>query len=184
MFVFVIPPVTYAAPHERRNSAMTSAQPTLAAELRRNEARVVADGFQLMVNAQYEEAEFHFKRSIEHGARGAQKWNRTLLRMLAIASAIAHVQRFAPGAVMAPYYRGECPMFETTLDEQVAYRTKQNELRLPSNFVISEGGVDEDAKLVEVMERTHRGSGGVSHRKKLKTERRQKRNGARTTGGF
>ncbi|CUF63471.1 transmembrane protein, putative [Bodo saltans] len=166
VFVFVIPMV---ASGDGSNRALPAAQPFLAAELRKNDARSIAEGFQLMVNARYSEAEFHFKRSMEQSA--SKQRNRTLLRLLAVSSAIATAQRAVPGVLMAPYYRGECPLFETTIEEQVAYRHRQNEWRpLPNKFEPSDVGAE---VLDQTTETTHRGFAGVSHRKKLKVARRQ-----------
>ncbi|CUG27241.1 Hypothetical protein, putative, partial [Bodo saltans] len=176
VFVFAIPPLNNKGKMNDRHSTVTVAsQPILASELRKNEAHAIADGFQLMVNAQYADAETYFRSFLERSAMRSAlewKWNRTFLRLLAISSAIANVQRFAPGAVLAPYYRGECPLFETSAQEQEIYRGKQNENRSQRNFISEELGAEGAATLAAVMESTHRGSAGVSVRKKLREARK------------
>jgi hypothetical protein len=164
VFVFSIPPLI-----SQRSSAIISAQSFMRTEFHRSDARMVTEGFQLMVNAKYAEAEMYFQRYIEKSG-GAKSTHRTIQRMLAVASAIARVERFAPDATMAPYYRGECPMFEATLEEQVAFRTRENENQNKHRNFTGAEVLDEVSAFVAPVE-SHRSNKPKPSRKSRLSER-------------
>ncbi|CUG92853.1 membrane-associated protein, putative [Bodo saltans] len=121
VFVFAVPAANPST--EARPVAMISAQSFTVNDIRKNDARVIAEGFRLMVNGQYIDAEMFFRRSNE---RGGLTSNRTLTRMLAISSAIAEIQRARPATSdMGAYYRGECPSFEANMNEEMEFRERQ-----------------------------------------------------------
>jgi hypothetical protein len=120
VFLFAVPPSN--APAEIRQVTMITAQSFTVNDIHKNNARVIAEGFRLMVNGQYSEAELYFRRSNE---RGGLTSNRTISRMLAISSAIAGIQRATPDVEMGTYYRGECPSFEASMNEQVEFRERK-----------------------------------------------------------
>ncbi|CUG92852.1 Hypothetical protein, putative [Bodo saltans] len=167
VFIFVIPVKTFGTNELVHHQA--------GEDNPKNDTRAIAEGFQLMVSAQYIEAEFHFKRLQADRWSTARGVRQTISRMLAITSAISNVMRLAPGTVMAPYYRGECPAFETTIEEQVAFRLKQSEVSLPRNFMNAVEDPSSATNIAEVLDSTHRQSGGVSHRRKAKEWRKKAR---------
>ncbi|CUG27311.1 membrane-associated protein, putative [Bodo saltans] len=167
VFVFSIPPISQV---RQQDSSTTLTNQFVVNEFRRHDARLVTEGFQLMVNAKYAEAEAYFQRFIDKSG-SIKSTHRTIQRMLAVASAIARVERFAPESAMAPYYRGECPTFEATIEEQVAFRERENESRNNKrrNFDSAEGP-DRVSSFIEPAE-THRSNKPKPWRKQRMSER-------------
>jgi hypothetical protein len=84
----------------------------------KNRAKMVAEGFRLMINAKYPDAELYFKKCLDKCARAGHHRDRTLARMLALSSVFSNILRIIPGTELAPYYRGECSQFDISAGEK------------------------------------------------------------------
>ncbi|CUG27879.1 membrane-associated protein, putative [Bodo saltans] len=114
MFIFSIPVQENAATHNESSHPAAAALPRAS-----DDARMVSDGFRLMMGAQYIEAEAYFREVCAVCLRNQWRPHRTILRMLALSNVFANILRHDPLSDVAPYFRGECTLFEAFDDERI-----------------------------------------------------------------